>query len=47
MAHSNIYHICDLLECMEGQVLQIQSCRISVTQGNNMIYKRALVRIQY
>ena len=45
LAHPNIYSIYNLLESMKGQVLQIQSCRISVTQG---IYLKAVpVRLQY
>ena len=36
-AHPNIYPIYHLLEYMKGLVLQIQSCRISMTQGNNRI----------
>ena len=41
LAHPNIYPIYELLECMKGPVLQIQSCRISMTQGNNRISKRS------
>jgi hypothetical protein len=41
LAHPNIYLICDLLECMKGLVLQIHSCRISVTQGSNGIFKKS------
>ena len=35
LAHPNIYPIYELPECVKGLVLQIQSCRISMTQGNN------------
>jgi len=34
LAHPNIYPICELLEHMRGPVLQSQSCRVSMTQGN-------------
>ena len=38
LAHPNNYHIDELLECMKGlQDLQIQNCRVSMTQGNNRI----------
>ena len=37
LAHPNIYPIYELLACVKGLVLQIQSCRISMTQGNNRI----------
>lgn len=36
-----IYIICKWLGCMEGLVLLIQSCRISITQGNNRITRRS------
>ena len=39
LASSNIYPIYGLLEDVKGSVLQIQSCRISTTQGNNRIFK--------
>lgn len=32
----NIHPISELLECMKGPVLQIQSCKISMTQGNKI-----------
>ena len=37
LACSNIYSIYDLLEHMKGPVLQLQSYRISITQGNDRI----------
>jgi hypothetical protein len=47
-AHPNSYLICKLLNHMKGPVMKNQSCRISMTQGNNRIAKRrVLVRIQY
>lgn len=36
-AYPNINPICDLLEFVKGLVLQIQSYRISINQGNNRI----------
>jgi hypothetical protein len=39
--HPNIYPICELLECVKGVVLQIQSCRISMTQANKGISERS------
>ena len=39
--HPNIYSIYELLEHVKGPVLQIQSCRISMTQGNNRISERS------
>ncbi|KAL6040919.1 hypothetical protein STEG23_037895 [Scotinomys teguina] len=41
LAHHNIYLICDLLEHVKGLVLQIQSCSIYMTQGDNRISKRS------
>jgi hypothetical protein len=41
LGHPNIYPIYDLLEHMKGLVLQIQSCRISMKQGNNGIAERS------
>lgn len=38
LAHPNVHPICELLE---RPVLQIQSCTISITQGNNRISKRS------
>ena len=35
LTHLNIYTISELLECRKVLVLQIQSYRISMTQGNN------------
>ena len=40
-AHPIIYIICELLERVKGPVLQPQSCRISMTQGNNRITGRS------
>jgi hypothetical protein len=37
LAHPKIYIICDLLGFMKGLVLQIQSCKISMTHGNTRI----------
>ena len=41
LTHPNIYPSYDLLEHMREPVLQIQSCRISMIQGNNRISKRS------
>ena len=41
LSHSNIYPVDELLECLKEQVLQIQSCRISMTQGNNGIQEES------
>jgi hypothetical protein len=41
LAHLNIYSIYELLDFVKGLALQIQSCRISMTQGNNRISKRS------
>ena len=41
MAHLQISIICEGLGCMNGLVLLFQSCRISMTQGNNMIIGRS------
>jgi hypothetical protein len=38
---AKIYIICELLEPVEGPVLLTQSCRISMTQGNNKITERS------
>jgi hypothetical protein len=37
LVHPNIYPIYELLEHVKGPVLQTQSCRISMTQGNNRL----------
>ena len=37
LAHSNIYPIDELPECMNGPDLQIQNYRISMTLANNRI----------
>jgi hypothetical protein len=42
LVHPNIYSIYELLEHVKGPVLKNQSCRISVTQGNNRISERSL-----
>jgi hypothetical protein len=39
-ALSNIYPIQEFLEHAKGPILQTQSCRISMTQGNNGISER-------
>jgi hypothetical protein len=41
LAHPNIYPICELQECVKGQVLQNHSHRLSMTQGNNRILVRS------
>ena len=41
LVHLNIYPIYELLEHGKGPVLWIQSCRISMTQGNNRISERS------
>ena len=41
LTHPNIYPIYELLECVKDPVLQSQSCRISMTQGNNRISERS------
>nr|AAP78758.1 Ac1254 [Rattus norvegicus] len=41
LTNPNIYPIYDLLDCVKGPVLQIQICRISTTQGNNIISERS------
>ena len=40
MAHPKIDLIYELLERVKGLALQIQNCRISMTQGNNRITER-------
>lgn len=37
LAHTNIYFIYELLEHRKGPVVQIQSCKICMTQDNNRI----------
>jgi hypothetical protein len=39
-AYLNIESIYELLEYMKGAILQIQSCSISIIQGNSKISKR-------
>ena len=46
-AHPNIHPVCELLELMKGPLLQIQSRRISMTQGSNRRSERSPVIIQY
>lgn len=41
LGNLNIYTVYDLLEFMKGLALQTQSCRTSMTQGNNTISKRS------
>jgi hypothetical protein len=36
-----IYSICELLECVKGLVLQNQSYKIFLTQGNSRISQRS------
>ena len=49
LAHPNSYHIYELLEHVKKANplgMEIQSCRISMTQGNIRLDKRSPVRIQ-
>jgi hypothetical protein len=41
LAHTNIYLIDELLAHVSGLYLQIHSCQISMTQGNNRILGRS------
>ena len=41
LAHLNIYLIYELLECMTGPNLQIQSCRNSMTQDCNRMSQKS------
>lgn len=41
LTHPNIYPMCALQENMKGQVLQNQSCKISMRQNNDGISKRS------
>ena len=45
LAHTNILLVYDLLQLVKGSVLQIQICRITMTQGKNKITKRRPVSI--
>lgn len=45
LAHTNILLVYDLLQLVKGSVLQIQICRISMTQGKNKITERRPVSI--
>lgn len=47
LAHLITEPLHELLECMKGPMLQNQSCQISMTEGNNRISKRVLLRIHY
>lgn len=40
MAHPNIYSIDELLEHINGLVLQVQNFKLPMTQGNNRISRR-------
>lgn len=41
LAHPNIHPIYNLLELLNGPVLQSQRFKISMTQHNNRIFKRS------
>lgn len=41
LAHTNIYPMYELLECVKGLVLKTQRRRISLTRGYNRIAKRS------
>lgn len=41
LAQANIYPIYEMLEFLNGLVLLIQSCSISVTQGKNKISEKS------
>lgn len=47
LACPNIYLRHELLECMKEPILQIQSCRITMTQGTTEYLKGIPVRIKY
>lgn len=40
LAHPNIYSIDELLEHINGLVLQVQNFKLPMTQGNNRISRR-------
>lgn len=40
MAQPNIYSNDELLKCVKGLVLQIPNIRISMTQGNKVVFQR-------
>ena len=40
LSHININPIAKLLELMKGPVLQIQHCKINMTQGNKRMSER-------
>jgi hypothetical protein len=41
LACPNIYLLYELLELVKESILHIQSCRISMTQGNNRVSERS------
>lgn len=41
LAHPNIYPIYELLEHAKEQLLQIQSCRVSMAQSNNRVSEKS------
>jgi hypothetical protein len=41
LARPQTYIICELLGCMKGLLVQIENCKISLTQGNNRITRRS------
>jgi hypothetical protein len=45
--HPNIHPIYALLQHMKGQVLHIQSCRVSMAQGNSRVSKRSPSEVCY
>lgn len=47
LARPNIYLRHELLECMKEPILQIQSCRITMTQGTTEYLKGIPARIKY
>lgn len=47
LAHSNIYHICDLPECVKELVLLNHSYRISMTRATAGYQRGVLVRVWY
>lgn len=46
LTHPNIYLRHELLECVKEPILQIQSCRITMTQGTTEYLKGIPVRIK-
>jgi hypothetical protein len=47
LVHPNIYSIYELLEHVKGPVLQVQGCRISMTQGNSRRSERPVLHSFY